>query len=585
MRIKIIISCLALGLTLTGCDKDFLQRDPLDDIGSVNYFKNPDDLKTYVNQFYKDAIFQRYANHGNDFDSDNQIRLNVDTRLEGSRTVSSTGSIPFADVRSINYFFDNYKKVEENHALNTYKQYLGEAYFFRAVIYFDLLQTYGDIPWITSELKPGNPSLYRPRDPRNVVADNIIAQLDSAAMYLTEDKTNGAGRVNKWIALLLQSRVALYEGTWEKYHAIENTKFKVENPQPAKYFNKAVEAAEKVIASGKYSIYKTGKPLSDYKDLFAMRDYSSNHEVMFWKKYDNNLTRGSSAFVTDRNFRMETPTGNTITKQLADSYLAKDGKPITGNPNFLGYTTLQIEGTNRDPRFFQTIASPDDVWKIPTGANPVIQYWREVYDRRNTANDYNAPSGYLILKGYNPNMQYHVQQFEDTPSILFRYAEVLLNYAEAKAELGTITQDDINKSIKLLRDRVGMPNLILTDITPDPKWDFPLSATMTPIINEIRRERRVELALEGFRLNDILRWAAAEKLIVGKRPKGFFAAQHTGNTTPVDNEGFLDPYKNVPSLANGYQFKLERDYLNSIPLSELVLNPGILTQNPGWPTP
>src|SRR5690606_20259858 len=190
--------------------------------------------------------------------------------------------------------------------------------------------------------------------------------------------------------------------------------------------------------------------------------------------------------------------------------------------------------------------------------------------------DYNAPTGYLIVKGYNPNMIYHVQQFEETPSILYRYAEVLLNYAEAKAELGTINQDDIDKTIKKLRDRVGMPNLILTNITPDPKWDFP---TLSPIINEVRRERRVELALEGFRLPDILRWAAADELIFEKRPKGFLASQHPTNTTPVDNEGFLDPYKNT--IPNGYGFKLDRDYLNSIPVSERVLNPA-LTQNPGW---
>ncbi|WP_041537463.1 RagB/SusD family nutrient uptake outer membrane protein [Pseudopedobacter saltans] len=570
--LKTIISFIAFGIVFTGCEKDFLQRSPLDEVEDSAFFTDPEHLKTYVNQFYNSTIFIRYANHGNDFDSDNQIRINIDQRLEGTRVISSTGSIPFASVRSINYFFDNYKRVEEKHALNTYKQYLGEAYFFRAVIYFNLLQDYGDIPWITTELSSESPDLYKPRDPRNIVADNIIAQLDSAAKYLTADKTSGAGRINKWMALLMQSRVALYEGTWEKYH--NGTDFGVANPQPAKYFNKAVEAADKIMTSNLYDVYTTGSPSTDYKDLFALRDYSTNKEVMFWKKYDNNLSRGSSAFVNDRNFRMETPSGNTITKQLADSYLAIDGKPITGNANFMGYSTLKLEGQNRDPRFFQTIASPDDIWKIAAGTPN--KFWKEVYDKRNSTADYNAPTGYLIVKGYNPNMIYHVQQFEETPSILYRYAEVLLNYAEAKAELGTIDQADINKTIKKLRDRVGMPNLILTNITTDPKWDFP---TLSPIINEIRRERRVELALEGFRLPDILRWAAADELIFGKRPKGFLASQHPANTTPVDNEGFLDPYKNT--IPSGYGFKLNRDYLNSIPVSERVLNPA-LTQNPGW---
>jgi len=571
--LKIIISFIALGIFITGCKKDFLDRPLLDEVSDADYFKNPEELKTYVNQYYNATFFPRYTNHGSDFGTDNQVRLNIDQRLEGTRTVATSGSIGFGNVRSINYFFDHYKKVEQGHTLDKYQQYLGEAYFFRAVNYFNLLESYGDIQWVNTELKTTSPELYKPRDPRSLVADQIILALDSAAMYLTADKTTGAARVNKWMALLMQSRVALFEGTWQKYHS--GGPFAVANPQPAKYFNKAVEAAEKIMASNLYDIYNTAKPATDYKDLFALQDYTTNKEVMFWKKYDNGLTRGSAAFVNDRNFRMEFPTGNTITKQLADSYLCTDGKPIANNPLFKGYTTLKVEGENRDPRFFQTIASPDEVWKIAAGA--ANQSWKAVYDKLNTANDYNAPTGYLVLKGYNPNMIYHVQQFEQTPSIIYRYAEVLLNYAEAKAELGTLTQADVDKTIKKFRDRVGMPNLNLASITPDPAWDFP---TLSPMINEIRRERRVELALEGFRFSDIMRWAAADELIAGKRPKGMLASQITTNKYGVDENGFLDPFKTI--APKGYGFVLGRDYLNSIPQSEIVINPA-LTQNPGWP--
>ncbi len=137
-------------------------------------------------------------------------------------------------------------------------------------------------------------------------------------MYLSEDKTDGAARVNKWMALLIQSRVALYEGTWEKYHT--GGPFAVTNADPNKYFNKAVEATTKIIASGKYNIYTTAKPSSDYKELFGLQDYTNNTEVMFWKRYENDLSRGNAAFTNDRNFRMETPGGNTITKQLVFMY-------------------------------------------------------------------------------------------------------------------------------------------------------------------------------------------------------------------------------------------------------------------------
>lgn len=561
-------------LFFTACDKDFLNRTPLDAVTTPDFFKSPDELRAYVNTFYTASNFPKYANHGSDFNSDNQTTGSPDTRLQGTRTVSTSGSIGFADVRRINYFFDNYRVVEENHELNDYKQFLGEAYFFRGLIYFNLMRSYGDIQILTTELGTSSPELYDPRDARNEVADFIIGQLDSAAMYLTEDKTNGAGRLNKWMALLIQSRVALYEGTWERYH--EGTDFGVKEANPEKYLEKAAEAAYEIINSGVYEVYNTGNPETDYKELFSLLDFSSNNEVMFWRKYNNELTRGSQSFTNDRFFRMETPTNKTITKQLADAYLCNDGRPISGNSLFKGYNTLNLEAENRDPRFYQTIATPDDVWKIHE--NGKVENWSEAYDKLNSTGDYNAPSGYIIQKGYNPNMVYHVQQYEESPGMIYRYAEALLNYVEAKAELGTITQEDIDLTIKPLRDRVGMPNLVIGEITPDPEWNFP---DLSPLINEIRRERRVELAAEGFRWDDIARWAAADELIVGKRPKGFFASQIDldENPFPVDGNGFLDPLKDA--MPEGWGFKLDRDYLNSIPESEIVLNDN-LEQNPGW---
>lgn len=569
----IIFTSITL-LFFTACDKDFLNRTPLDAVTTPDFFKSPDELRAYVNTFYTASNFPKYANHGSDFNSDNQTTGSPDTRLQGTRTVSTSGSIGFADVRRINYFFDNYSAVEENYELDDYKQFLGEAYFFRGLIYFNLMRSYGDIQILTTELGTNSPELYNPRNARNEVADFIIGQLDSAAMYLTEDKTSGAGRLNKWMALLVQSRVALYEGTWEKYH--DGTDFGVKEANPEKYLEKAEEAAYEIINSGVYEVYNTGNPETDYKELFSLLDFSSNSEVMFWRKYNNELTRGSQEFTNDRFFRMETPTNKTITKQLADAYLCNDGKPINGNSLFKGYKTLSIEAENRDPRFYQTIATPDDVWKIHE--NEDVENWSKAYDRLNSTGDYNAPSGYIIQKGYNPNMVYHVQQYEESPGMIYRYAEALLNYVEAKAELGTITQEDIDLTIKPLRDRVGMPNLIIGEITSDPEWNFP---DLSPLINEIRRERRVELAAEGFRWDDIARWAAADELIVGKRPKGFFASQIDldENPFPVDGDGFLDPLKEA--MPEGWGFKLDRDYLNSIPESEIVLNDN-LEQNPGW---
>jgi hypothetical protein len=571
-NLKIVLSFIALLIIFNACEKDFLDRSPLDKVGSTDFLKSPTDLKTYVNQFYTNTSFPISEENGRDYDSDNQVGINVDTWLEGTRTLDQAGGISFGRVRNINYFFDHYKQVEPYAVFSDYKQYVGEAYFFRALIYFDLLYRYGDIQWFTSEVGTESPELTKARDPRNIVADNIIADLDTAAMYLAADKTDGATRLNKWMALLIQSRVALFEGTWEKYHA--GTAFGVSNPQPDKYFNKTVEAATQIMNSGLYNIYSTGVPSSDYYDLFILRDYSSNGEVMFWKKYNNELGKGEVAFRRQPNYMQQFPYEHSPTKELADSYLCTDGDPITVSTLFKGYAKIEDEMQNRDPRYYQTISTPDAVWRYYEDGT--TEYFKMLYDILNTGVQYNSPCGYLLRKSYNSSVIYHVPQYEETPGIIYRYAEVLLNFAEAKAELGTITQADIDMSIKKLRDRVGMPNLILADITADPGWAFP---ALSPTINEIRRERRIELATEGLRASDIKRWAAADELIIGKRPKGFLASQLKFNVYPVDANGFLDPDKN--KIPNGYGFKINRDYLDAIPKSELVLNPN-LVQNPGW---
>jgi hypothetical protein len=168
---------------------------------------------------------------------------------------------------------------------------------------------------------------------------------------------------------------------------------------------------------------------------------------------------------------------------------------------------------------------------------------------------------------------------EDNPAYFIRYAEVLLNYAEAKAELGTITQGDLDQSINVLRDRVGMVHFDMNSIENDPNWDF---HNVTPLINEIRRERRIELICEGFRWDDIARWTAADELIMGKRPSGFKPGdQFPKNKFPVDDNGFMDPFLNM--IPNGYGFVEGRDYLDPLPVDQLTLNPQ-LNQNPGWPT-
>lgn len=566
---KSIVPFLSACIIFAACQKgDHLDRYPLDAITEPVFFKTPNDLKIYVNQYYDRSNFPITDRGRGDAGTDIYIsETSVSPRLQGIRTVNSAPTLSYVAVRSVNYFLANYGKVEAD--FEEYKQYVGEAHFFRAMFYYNLLRMFGDIQWIDKVLTTESPELYGARAPRNIVTDKILADLDTAASYLTAEKTNGYSRINKWIALLYQSRVALYEGSWEKYHA--GSPFGVAGANPEKYFQKAMDAAGQVMASGLYGIYSTNNPNNDYGDLFGLRNYADNPEVMFWTKMDLDLGIHSHSKL----YVMEAPGGFGITKEMADSYLCTDGRPIAGNALFLGYADLTTETQNRDPRFRQTIFTPPAPWMIEQ--NGTVRTWQEVYGRMYTNSTHSSATGYMRRKDYNPYAVYHHLNFEETPSIQFRYAEVLLNYIEAKAELGQATQADVDNTIKKLRDRVGMPNLQVNAITTDSNWEFP---ALSPLINEIRRERKVELALENLRWDDIARWAAADELLIGKRPKGARAAQFPNTPVlPVDVNGFLDPYATV--VPGGYGFRADRDYLDPISINELTLNPA-LGQNPGW---
>ena len=570
-KYSLFIFIAALVFLTTACEKDFLDQRPLDQVSVKDYFKSTLDLQTYVNQFYAYDLWPITGTRGlwcweSYYPGDNLIIADYQNEtLLGVRTVPSDGGWDYSGVRNINYFFDNYRRCEDD--FEEYKQYVGEAHFFRALIYYQLLKEWGDLPWYGTVLKTNSEDLYAARDPRNEVADKIIADLDTASLYLSGDRLEDGTRVNKWYALGLQSRVALYEGSWEKYHA--GDPFGVSNADPEKYFRKVIEAAEKVMNSG-IKLYSTGHPDRDYYDLFSQEDYGSINSVLFWRKYSVEL-----GYSNTYNAWGSRPHGLGVTKGLADSYLCTDGKSISVSPLFGGYDTITNEMKNRDPRFEQTIFTPDAPWKIESNGE-VITWGEGVWPKLNANTSYSCPTGYIHRKGYNAKEEASNLGGESTPMLLFRYAEVLLNFAEAKAELGTINQADIDKSINLLRDRVGMIHLDLSDIPEDPNWDFP---DLSPIINEIRRERRIELSFEGIRGDDIFRWAAADELIIGKRPKGIFAKQLVRNPYPEDANGFLDPFLNV--IPNGWGFDPNRDYLSPLSQKELTLNPN-LKQNPGW---
>ena len=371
-------------------------------VSEAIYFKKTADLELYMNWFYQPSLnileygesFTGGSNYSQlmfllDRGSDNFLTESADDRLKGTRTIpSSGGGWSFSNIRRINYFFENYKKCEDDFA--KWKHYVGEAYFFRASIYYYMVRKFGDVPWYDKVLTPISEEIYDARTPRNIIVDHIIADLDSAAKYMDNSSRDGGNRLDRWSALTLQSRVALFEGTWEKYHS--GTAFGVQNANPQKYLNKAVQAADEIMNSGTFALYSTGNPDKDYYNLFDIHSYTGNKEVILWKKFDKGLG------ITNYRMVLGTwPRGYGITKGLADSYLCTDGLPVNVSPLFQGYASLQAESQNRDPRFKQTIFTQD----APYAANAkVYNNWGDgMYSILFSKPEYSTPTCYVLRKG------------------------------------------------------------------------------------------------------------------------------------------------------------------------------------------
>ena len=573
-----LITLVFIMASFIGCSDDLLNKLPEDEISPEAYWKTPNDLALFLNQFYTSFPVHQGFNGGIfefDNNSDNLADIFVNNRFVGNSAAVPTNdnSWSYGSIRAVNFYLENSGTAVGD--ASTIAAYDGEAYFFRAMFYYNLLKRYGGVPYIDKVLTTNSPELLSARMPRNELATKIIEDLDMAIAKLKTKGKTESFRVHQGIALALKSRVALYEGTWEKYH--EGTAFAAPTNESAKFLKWAADAAEKLINEGEYSLYNNGTSKT-YWDLFNKDDYSSISEVMFWKKY--NLSDGISHNVG--HYLPHTGSGTGVTKSLVDSYLAIDGKPISVSPlyNSDKESSLTDIVADRDPRLAQTICTPGDLITINSGIpNEIFEY--PVF-RGN--NEITSTTGFQIYKGGTTDA---AQRYDSwTGAIIYRYAEVLLNFAEAKAELGTLTQADLDKSINLLRTRVGMPNLNISPVS-DPSASFPV---LSNIINEVRRERRVETALEGMRFDDLMRWAAADELIVGKRLLGFKIvgsgametefADEINASILVNAQGNIDPYQKV--IPAGFGFKLGRDYLSPVPTEQIVLSQDKLVQNPGW---
>ncbi|PWK78798.1 SusD-like starch-binding protein associating with outer membrane [Mucilaginibacter oryzae] len=494
MKKYLYILAIAAVSTLAACKKGGLDRFPQDAISPNLFFNNEQDLALYVNGLLSQPDRGTYLN---DQSSDNvatTAAVEVKNIMVGSANSQNiTGGWDWGRLRDINYFLENYKKAQVTQ--NIKNHYAGLARYYRAAFYLDKVKRFSDVPWYSGTLEPSSKDLYKGRDPRKLVADSIMADLDFA--YKNVRESVPVGTPGKWAVATLYARAALYEGTYRKYHDEVGLKESANT-----FLETAAKIAGEIMGSGKFGIYNTGKPDQDYGTLFSSQDLTGNNEVILTNIFD--LTKGKGQNVNSTVFG---DYEQAPAKDLIQTYLMKDGSRFTDLANYAQMGFVE-EFKNRDPRLVQTMVYPG--WVRVPDATPYIQRLNKNF------------TGYHQLKGYVNSTDNNTLNGVDFP--VYRYAEVLLTYAEALAELGTLTQGQLDQSVNLLRRRAGLPdlNMAAANANPDPvlKLQYPNVTANTGVILEIRRERRVEFAFENMRYDDLMRWKVGK--LLAKSPEGMY---------------------------------------------------------------
>jgi hypothetical protein len=584
-----------------GCGS--LEQNPVATSSKDAVFGSENGLSLYTNSFYNwmpDANNIIQSESMSDYAARRDVpqfirpgvynpRVNDLTASGQYEVVALGGNVnwQWTTLRSINYFLAN--NTNPNVPERVRNNYSGIARFFRAWFYFEKVKRYGDVPWMDKPLDVSDSALYGPRDSRTVVMDHVLEDLDYAIANISATNEVSRTLITKDVALALKSRVALFEGTFRKYHS----EFGFQSTAD-KWLTESATAAQILIDSRRYSLYTGSGPNDSYRQVFV-RDAPLAQEVL--------LTNTQSTALAVRHMANWIFTSATtgvrfsFIRPFIHTYLNIDGTPFT---NRAGYQTMtfQEETKNRDARLSQTIRTPG-YKRIQAGAQiaapPAFTY---------------TFTGYHPIKLSVDDVAMDGGQLNTNAIHLFRYAEVLLNYAEAKAELGGLTAADWAATVGALRARAGITGgLTSLPTVADPYLTsvyFPNISN--PVILEIRRERGIELAMEGLRFYDIVRWARGPLMEMEWR--GIYVPQ-ANQTLDLDENGAPDVSFFTVNPANrlsgvtyisvtGADFKLsnttsgeivwrndiprkweQKNYFYPIPESDLLTNPA-LKQNPGW---
>lgn len=642
--------CISILISAVSCD-DFLDKEPMSNVTDGNYFDTADQLDAYLSKLYPDILPSHsawgYGLYGQDNNTDNMAGKAYSTRyVPGEWRVSQTeGGWDFGPIASCNYFLDGVLPKAEAGSINgktdLINHYIGEMYFLRACVYFARLQTFGDFPIITEPLPDKMEALVEAskRSPRNEVARFIIEDLDQAIQYMNVSIESRKTRINKASALLLKSRVALFEGTWLKY--FKDTAFVPEGegwPGKSKSYNssytyqsgsidKEIEyfldiaiAASEEVASEFSLTTNTGQiqqaqsdPVNPFMNMFGDIDLTGYSEVLMWREYNKSLS------VTHNVVNMAQRGGNGIgfTRGMVDGFLMSDGLPVYASKDYKGDDNLTNVREGRDSRLYLFLKEPGQknvLYENPSGDHArMVEGYPDIL---NSSEPELYSTGYAIRKGNNYDQSHCANGGAYTGAICYRGVEAYLNYIEAYYERYGNLNSVATGYWKMIRSRALVDQdfnktIAATDINKEAKNDwgaYSAGKLIDPTLYNIRRERRCELMAEGLRYMDLRRWRSMDQMIntsyhiEGFRLWGSMKDWYTGkliygmdnsraNVSSPELSDYLRPYEITDkSLAkDGYKWAMAH-YLSPIAIQHILvssqggdLNTSPIYQNPYWP--
>lgn len=628
------------GIAFSGCNDSFLEKTPVTDLTEENAFNSYDNFKAFMWPCYEMFTNTTIRTSLAGFGQDGQYKGDLDAgymqqKYESGynkfayQTVASAASGNGWDfkafIRRINIMLSHIddssmKEDEKNH-------WRSVGYFFHSFWYMELIDRFGDIPWVDQVLAEDSPEAYGKREDRMVVADKVLERLQWAEQNIGNfTSQNGENTIDRDCVRAALSRFTLREGTWRKYHELGDYE---------KYLNECVRVSE-LLMNDYPTLYlgTDGQPAAGYGEMWTTEDLGSIPGIIFYKSYVADINPSGSSYIEHTSSHHVEMNQNTV-----DLYLMKNGKPILNTASaYHGNKNMYATFRDRDPRLYHTVIPPYKVqagkgdyptWSYTDNAadreyidlmgpnescsNPGIgmkrlpgQNWSASLvpeiPRLGTGAFVTCRSGYYVWKNWdNWETSFNNGNLNTADKPIFKIEEVLLNEAEAKFELGSFDQSVADRTINKLRDRAGIAKMVVADINasfdPNRGKYYPKNndagIQVDPVLWEIRRERIIELMGEGFGSYDVRRWRMAPWFL-NQPATGIWATKEMASANSMTLYNPLTGYSDGTngSLAEGniYLFNdplkegkgwLEKYYLYQIPTTEILLNPE-LEQNPGW---